>query len=400
MRPLSGIRILAFEQYGAGPFGTQHLADLGAEVIKIEPAGTAGDYARGLGPYFVGDNPERSAASLFFQSFNRNKKSLTLDVTTDAGREILARLVASADATADNLRGDVPDKLGITYDSLKVHNPGIVCAHCSAYGREGPRAAWPGYDYLMQAEAGYFGLCGDPDAAPTRFGLSIVDYMAGQAMALGLVSAVLSARDTGLGRDVDIDLFSTAIFNLSYLGAWALNTDYEPGRQPRSAHPSLVPCQLYKTADGWIYLMCNKAGFWPLLCDLLGRPALAADPRFSTFPDRLRNRDELTGLLDEALSENTTEFWLGVLRGKVPVAPVLSPAEALANPYLTERGLIQSLNLGKDGAFDVIASPIRAGSDGDRDQPAPDLGGHSDEILADLGYSDDEIAEFRRGNVV
>ena len=139
MRPLTGMRVLAFEQYGAGPFGTQHLADLGAEVIKIEAAGTGGDYLRGIGPYFVGGNTGDSDASLFFQALNRNKKSLTLDITRPEGREILMRLVKTADATADNLRGDVPDKLGLTYTHLKAVNPALVCAHCSAYGRQGPR---------------------------------------------------------------------------------------------------------------------------------------------------------------------------------------------------------------------------------------------------------------------
>ena len=231
-----------------GPFGTQYLADMGAEVIKVEQAGTPGDYARELGPHFVGGEKTDSASSLFFQAINRNKKSITLDLTCDAGREVLMRLAASAEATADNLRGDVPEKLGLTYDSLKSANPAIVCAHCSAYGREGSRKTWPGYDYPMQAEAGYLHLCGEPGSDPTRFGLSIVDYMGGLSMSFGLVSAVLKARETGIGRDVDVSLFGTAAFNLNYLASWALNSDYKPSRAPRSAHPSLVPCQLYKNA--------------------------------------------------------------------------------------------------------------------------------------------------------
>jgi len=181
--PLNGIRVLSFEQYGAGPYGTQTLSDLGAEVIKIEHASSGGDYLRSIGPYFsdtvTEDAKHASDSSLFFQSLNRNKKSLTLDITTDEGRAVLHRLVASADAVTNNLRGDVPEKLAITYDDLKSVNASIVCAHCSAYGRSGPRKNWPGFDYLMQAEAGYLKLCGEPDAPPTRFGLSLVDYMSG-----------------------------------------------------------------------------------------------------------------------------------------------------------------------------------------------------------------------------
>lgn len=409
MQPLAGTRILAFEQYGAGPFGTQSLADLGAEVIKIEAAGTNGDYSRGLGPYFVGGDAGMpaeagdTASSLFFQSFNRNKKSITLDLSRDQGRHVLARLVESADATADNLRGDVPDKLGLTYDGLKPFNPRIVCAHCSGYGRDGSRSNWPGYDYLMQAEAGYFGLCGEPDSPPTRFGLSLVDYMAGLSMSLGLVSGILKARETGTGRDIDVDLFSTAVFNLSYLGAWALNSDYQPNRVPRSAHPSLAPCQLFRTKDGWIYIMCNKANFWPVLCNLLGRPDLVEDRRFATFGDRLENRQELSDILDAVLSQASLKRWLDLLRGKVPVAPVLTPDEALTNPFLEERGLVQTLRNAGGDEFRVLRAPIQADpktADDVRDDAGPRLGQHTDEVLGGLGYSMSEIAGFRDSGIV
>ncbi len=400
MRPLTGIRILAFEQYGAGPFGTQHLADLGAEVIKVEPAGTSGDYLRALGPYFLGGEQTDSASSLFFQALNRNKKSITLDLLSAEGREVLHKLVASADATADNLRGDVPEKLKLTYEHLKPAKPSIVCAHCSAYGRDGPRKSWPGYDYLMQAETGYFELCGEPDAAPARFGLSIVDYMAGQSMALGLVSAVMSARQTGIGRDIDVNLFDTALFNLSYLAAWALNSDYEPGRAPRSAHPSLVPCQLYKTGDGWIYLMCNKESFWQTLCTLMERPDLGEDDRFATFPGRFEHRDLLTDLLDEALSTRTTDAWLERFAGTIPAAPILSPREALQNSFLDGRECIQSLEHQDGQRFDVLSSPIETGDDRSDDKAAPLLGEHTDDVLAGIGYSAAEIQELKAKGVV
>ena len=217
--PLEGLKVLAFEQYGAGPFGTQYLSDLGAEVIKVEPAGTSGDYLRDVGPYFL-DDENNSASSIFFQALNRNKKSITLDILSDQGKELLRKLVIYSDAVCNNLRGDVPEKLGITYENLKQFNKKIVCAHCSAYGREGSRKNWPGFDYLMQAETGYFSLTGEPEGPPARFGLSIVDYMSGLTMAFSLVSAVLSARESGKGRNIDVSLFDTALFNLNYLSAW------------------------------------------------------------------------------------------------------------------------------------------------------------------------------------
>ncbi|MCY4192155.1 MAG: CoA transferase, partial [Rhodospirillaceae bacterium] len=218
MLPLEGIRVLAVEQYGAGPFGTMFLADQGAEVIKIENPHDGGDMARAVGPYFFA-----SGDSQFFHSFNRNKKSLTLDLTKPDGKVVFHDLVASADAVASNLRGDVPDKLGLTYDALKACNDKIVCAHLSAYGREGPRATWPGYDYIMQAEAGYFAVTGEPDGAPARFGLSVVDMMTGLGLAYALLAALVAARATGRGRDIDVSLFDIALHNTSYLATWYLN---------------------------------------------------------------------------------------------------------------------------------------------------------------------------------
>ena len=285
MLPLAGVRILAVEQYGAGPFGSMQLADMGAEVIKIENPREGGDVSRSVGPYFLGDGD-----SHFFQSFNRNKRSFTLDLRAAGAREVWHDLVASADGVLDNLRGDQPARLGVTYDALKAANPAIVCAHLSAYGRTGARAAWPGYDYLMQAEAGYLSLTGEPDSPPARFGLSVIDMMAGVYAATVLLGGILSARATGLGRDVDVSLFDTAISNLNYLATWFLNEGRAQGREPRGAHPSLTPSQLYRTADGWIFIMCNKQKFWSVLCEKLDRPEWAADPRFTTFAARLANR--------------------------------------------------------------------------------------------------------------
>ena len=395
--PLHGLRVLAVEQYGAGPFGTQHLADLGAEVIKIENHRTGGDYARALGPYFV-EGAEDDDGSLFFQSVNRNKKSLTLDLGNAQAREIFERLASGADAVANNLRGDVPEKLGLTYDALKHVNPAIVCAHCSAFGREGPRRNWPGYDFLMQAEAGYFQMSGEPDTPPTRMGLSVVDFMAGTYLALGLVSGVLGARATGQGRDIDVNLYDTALYNLSYLSAWALNTDYDPMRVARSAHASLVPCQLYRTADGWIFIMCNKEKFWSALCREIGRPELADDPQFTTFKDRLARRDVLTELLDGALSSATTDDWLGRLQGKVPVAPVRTPREALHDPDLARRGKIASVPLQNGAECRLLTAPIQAGKP--RQKACSPMGFDTEAILREAGFSADEIADYRRANLI
>ena len=273
MLPLSGMRVIAIEQYGAGPYGTMQLADLGAEVIKIENPSDGGDMGRRVGPYFL--SPDDSH---FFESFNRNKKSITLDLKKDGAREVLHALVRRADGVLNNLRGDLPDSLGLTYAALKKVNPRIVCAHLSAYGRDGPRANWPGYDYLMQAEAGYLSLTGEPDGPPSRMGLSIVDMMTGLFAAFALLSGIIAARDTGVGRDIDVNLFDCALQNLNYLATWYLNEGHKQGREPRSSHPSLTPSQLYRTRDGYIFIMCNKEKFWPVFCDMIGRPILPPIP--------------------------------------------------------------------------------------------------------------------------
>ncbi len=398
--PLSGVKVLAFEQYGAGPFGTQYLADMGADVIKIEPAGSSGDYLRDIGPYFLDGDDRNSASSIFFQALNRNKKSMTLDVLSDEGKIILHKLVQNADAVCNNLRGDVPEKLGITYDQLKSINKAIVAAHCSAYGREGPRKNWPGYDYLMQAEAGYFSLTGEPNGPPARFGLSVVDYMSGLTMSFGLVSAVLSARSTGIGRDVDVNLFDTAMFNQSYMAAWSLNTDFKSERLDRSAHPILVPCQLYKTKDGWIYLMCNKESFWPVLCKKLGREDLITDPKFVNFAVRQTNRDEVTRILDKELMKKETSEWLIDFGGIVPAAPILDLKQSLENPFLKDRDNIQHLKTKRGVEISLLKTPVHISDPDFKDKTAPELGENTKDILKEAGFSEEEISLFEKNNTI
>ncbi|MCY4239844.1 MAG: CoA transferase [Rhodospirillaceae bacterium] len=394
MLPLEGIRVLAVEQYGAGPFGTMFLADQGAEVIKIENPHDGGDMARAVGPYFFA-----SGDSQFFHSFNRNKKSLTLDLTKPDGKVVFHDLVASADAVASNLRGDVPDKLGLTYDALKACNDKIVCAHLSAYGREGPRATWPGYDYIMQAEAGYFAVTGEPDGAPARFGLSVVDMMTGLGLAYALLAALVAARATGRGRDIDVSLFDIALHNTSYLATWYLNEGINQPRLPRSAHPSLTPCQLYKTQDGWIFLMCNKEKFWPALCKAINRTEWADDPRFLRFKNRLENRDLITGLLDEALQACTTADWLEQFAGTVPAAPVNDIASALDNPFVVENDRLQIIEHPRDGPYRIVAPPVQTGEPAPA-RPAPELGADTDDVLKRIGYSEGKIATLRsRGTI-
>jgi crotonobetainyl-CoA:carnitine CoA-transferase CaiB-like acyl-CoA transferase len=396
---LEGVRILAVEQYGAGPFGTLFLADLGAEVIKVENKADGGDVSRVVGPHFHDGLPD-TAKSVFYQGLNRSKKSITLDLAQPEGKRVFQRLVAHADAVASNLRGDVPVKLGITYAQLAQANPKIVCAHLTGYGREGERASWPGYDYMMQAEAGYFHLTGDPDSSPARFGLSLVDLMTGVAMAGGLLAALHAANRDGRGRDVDISLFDLALSNLNYIGHWYLNAGAATGRIPRSAHASITPCQSYRTRDGWIYLMCNKEKFWAELCRKVGRPQWIDDPRFLRFPDRLKHRALLTELIDEALQARTTGDWLAEFAGSVPAAPIYDVTQALENPWVKGSARIESIPVEGTKPITLLTNPVRGEGLPLAGRPAPALGADTEDVLAEAGFARDEIARLRAGGVI
>jgi len=395
LQPLAGLRIVAVEQYGAGPFGTQQLADLGAEVIKIENHKDGGDVGRHVGPYFFG--PEDSH---FYEAFNRNKKSLGVDLKSAEGRAVLERLVASADVVFNNLRGDLPAKLGLDYASLSAVNPRIVCAHLSAYGRTGSRANWPGYDYLMQAEAGYLSLTGEPEAPPSRFGLSIIDFMTGTTAAMAILAGVVSARAQGVGRDYDVSLFDVALSNLNYVAEWYLNGGVTVGRTPRSGHPSLTPSQLYTTQDGWIFIMCNKEKFWQNMAPLIGKPEWATDPRYATFKARLENREAFNADLDAVLATRTTAEWMEIFAGKVPAAPVLDVGQALENPFVREQGRIVDFAHPDHGALPGVASAVRASGAEHPAKAAPKLGQDTDDVLVSLGFGVPEISALREKEII
>ncbi len=376
MEPLHGVRILAVEHYGAGPYGTQLLADLGADVIKVENPAGGGDISRSVGPYHLGDGD-----SLFHQTFNRGKRSILLDLNDPDGRARFERLLGDADAVANNLRGDQPRKLRIRYADLAEVKPAIVCAHLSAYGRGNSREGWPGYDYLMQAECGFLDLTGEPNAPPARFGLSMVDYMTGALLACGLLAAVLRARETGEGCDVDTALYDTALHQLSYPAVWYLNGGHETRRLPRSSHPSIVPSQLFRTSDGWLFLMCQTPRFWEAFCATVGREDLLHDTRFLDAAGRLAHRGALQDEIDATLRTETTAHWLAVLAGSVPAAPVHGVAGALSNPFAREVGMLNEVeHPAADDGLTMLSSPIRVNGRRGPNRRAPLLGEHDEEL--------------------
>ena len=393
--PLDGLRILAVSQFGAGPFGTQMLADLGADVIKIEDPGVGGDSARYVPPF------QGEADSPYFQSFNRGKRSVSLNLRHPDGQAVLHDLVRVSDAVFNNARGDLPDKLGLTYAALREVNGKIVCCSLTGYGRTGPRAAEPAFDYLVQGYAGYMAVTGEPDGPPGKCGVSVIDFAGGYAAMVGLMVGLFDAQRTGAGRDVDISLLDTAVSMLSYFAVWTLNHDWIAERTRSSAHQTIVPAQNFPTRDGWIVIFCNKDKFWRDLVETLGAPELAEDARFRTFADRFANKGALLPLLQARFATRTTGEWLDRLRGRVPCAPVNDVRQALADPQVLARDMIVEVEHPDFGALREVRSPVRTEGEIRHPARAPKLGEHTDQILREiLSYSDGTIARLRQAGVI
>ena len=388
--PLAGLRILAITQLGAGPYAMTLLGDLGAEIVKIEDPTTGGDEARNVPPYAEGGD------SLYFQSLNRNARSLTLNLRLPEGQALLHRLVKVADAVYANPRGDLPAKLGFDYASLAAVNPKIVCCCLSGFGKTGPRAADPGYDYLLQGLAGFMSLTGEPGTPPAKCGVSIVDFSGGLMSAVALMIGLFRARTTGIGGDVDVSLHDTAISMLNYLAVWSLNRGVKIQRLPDSAHQTLVPSQNFPTRDGYLVIMCMKEKFWQRLAERMGLGQLAEDPRFATFADRFRNREVLVPMLKEVFRTRTTEEWLAALRGHVPCAPVYSLEEALEDEQVIAREMVISYEHPRFGTVREVGCPIKVDDVKPRYGPASPLGADTEQVLREwLALNPDEIAALR-----
>jgi crotonobetainyl-CoA:carnitine CoA-transferase CaiB-like acyl-CoA transferase len=383
--------VVAVEQYGAGPWGTVHLADLGADVVKIEDPRTGGDIGRYVPPFQEGED------SLFFEALNRNKRSLSLDLSTPAGRSVFERLVAESDAVYSNLRGDVPKRLGLTYEDLRHVNPAIVCCSLSAFGMTGPRAAEPGYDYVMQGLAGWMSLTGEPGDPPQKTGLSLVDFSGGYVAGFALLAGLLAARRDGIGMDCDVSLYETALSMLNYQATWHLTAGHVPSRTRHSAHPSLVPFQNFQTADGWVVVSCPKDKFFKRLLVALGLDRLLDDERFADFGARRQNKDELLEILEKTFRNwSTAEILPKLSADGVPCAAVNDVPAALVDPQIEARSAIVTTEHPRFGTVRAVASPVRVGEQFTGHRRAPLRNEHADELLTGLlGYDEAVIAELR-----
>jgi crotonobetainyl-CoA:carnitine CoA-transferase CaiB-like acyl-CoA transferase len=396
MAPLSGLRVLTIEQYAAGPYTSMFLGAMGADIIKVEdPAG--GDFARSTGPFFLGPQD-----TLIFQCFNFNKRSLALDLKTEEGRDVFESLVRQSDVVLNNLRGNKAKRLRLDYASLKSVNPAIICAHISAYGRDNSRADRPGMDYLIQGECGFMAMTGEPDGPPTRFGLSMVDYMTAMMMAFSIAATVHGVKSGVVphGCDVDVSLMDAALYQLTYPGIWYLNEGHVTGRIPRGAHPSATPSQMQRSKDGWFFMMCQNNEFWALLLQTIGREDIGRDPRFIDMAARLANRAELTQILDDIFMTRTTADWVALLGGKLPIGPVYDLPQALDNPFLQETGMVREVPHPDRPDMRGLSNPIRL--DGERlpTRRAPKLGEDTVEVLKALGRSDQQIDALRAAKAI
>jgi crotonobetainyl-CoA:carnitine CoA-transferase CaiB-like acyl-CoA transferase len=394
--PLDGIRVIAVEQFGAGPWTTLQLADLGAEVIKIEDPAAGGDIGRTVPPYAEGGD------SLFFEAFNRGKRSISLDLRVAEGRAAFQDLVREADAVFSNLRGDLPAKLGLDYASLGEANPAIVCCSLSGFGRSGPRAAQPAYDYVIQGLAGWMSLTGEPDSPPAKSGLSLVDFAGGYAAAIAMLAGLHQARATGRGCDCDISLFETALAVTNYVGTWVASRGFEPERLPLSAHPSIVPFQALPAADGWIVVACAKQKFWERLADALGLGELLEDERFTDFGARREHRAELVEILSKRTSATDTDELVETLeRAGVPCGRVNSLEEALADPQAEARGVVVERRHPRLGRVSHLRSPLRLDTNGFEPADAPARGADTAAVLREIcGYSDERLRALEAAGAI
>lgn len=392
---LSGVRVIDFTRILAGPYCTMVLADMGAEVLKVERPGV-GDDTRSIGPPFVGGE------SAYFLAVNRNKKSLAVDLSTDQGQQIIRDLVAQSDVVMENFRPGTMERLSLGYDELSTINPRLIYCAISGFGRTGPDKDRAGVDLIVEGVGGLMSITGDPDGPPVKVGVAIIDIAAG-LHAHGAILAALYARErTGLGRRIDLSLIEVQVATLVNMGSDHLIGGIVP-RRWGSAHPSVVPYQAFRASDGYVVAGTTNESLWQRFCQVLGAPDLLSDPRFATNVDRVAHRAELLDLLEKIFIRRTRAEWLDGFRAAgIPCGPINTLDEVFQDPQVQHLGIVQDVDHPTAGRVRVTGSPLQF--DNHRPAiriPAPRLGEHTEEVLSQvLGYSPERIADLRRSAAI
>jgi len=393
--PLAGTRVVDLTRILAGPLCTMMLGDMGAEVIKVEPP-DKGDDTRGWGPPFV------AGEAAYFLGVNRNKRSLTLNMAVPAGQKIRAGLVEKADVLIDNFRIGTLEKWGFTDAWFEQHAPRLVRCSITGYGSTGPKAALPGYDFILQAESGLMSICGEPDGGPTKYGVAIVDVCTGMLASNSILAALNARHRTGKGQKVELSLYETSLAMLINVASNYLTAGRNAGRFG-NGHPSIVPYTTYQAADAMVAIGIGNERQFGRVAEVLGHPEWAKDPRFTSNRARVENRDVIDGFINEALSHDDADVWLDKLKAVgVPSGRINSVADALDDPHTAARDMIETVEHSTIGALKMLGIPFKFSDTACSVRRAPPtLGQHNDEILkGELGLDEKAIAELRQEKVI
>ena len=397
--PLNSLKVIDMSRVLAGPWAGQLLADYGAEVIKIERPGV-GDDTRSWGPPWLRDSAGNDTKEAgYFQSTNRNKRSVTVNLAHPLGQELIRKLVARSDVLLENYKVGSLQRYGLDATTLCELNPTLIYCSISAYGQSGSKSAEPGYDAMIQAAGGLMSITGESDAEggrPTKVGVAIADIMAGMYAATAVLAALVAREQSGRGQHIDVPLFDSQVAWLANQNMNYLLTGTPPDRRG-TAHPNIVPYQAFQTADGYLMLAIGNDSQFANCCASLGCPEVAEDPRYSANSARIENRDELIQIIAERLTGETTAYWLDRFASlHIPAGPINDLAQVFSDPVVAERRIVRSLNHSLAGEVPTVANPVRFSDTPVEYKLAPPvLGQHTAEVLKDdLGYSDKEIARL------